>query len=81
MKRDERGRRSRNTLTVDLGIYGLPLLDACIDGLGQMIRSRGQVRRGRSPKRSEVIRFALKVLHMEIRGVANPLQKALDERL
>lgn len=76
MRRDNRERRVRNTLTVDLGISGLPLLDSCMDAVGTFRRARGKVS-GSPLKRGQVIGIALKCLHLVIQGVNDPLSKAL----
>jgi len=80
MKRDRRERRVRNTLTVDLGMSGLPLLDACMDSVRSLRLRRCKVS-GRPLKRSEVIRIALHVLHLVISGVPQPVDKAMEMEL
>lgn len=76
-KPDRRGRRVRNTLNVDLGLNGLPLLDACLDKLSHWRRAKAQVK-GSPMKRGEVIRIALQLLHLELLGESNTLKKAID---
>jgi len=77
MRRDPRERRVRNTLTVDLGTFGLPLLDGCMDGVRNLLASRHQFYKARKLKRGEVVRLALHVLKLTIEGKGEPLPEAL----
>ncbi len=77
--KDNRPKRCRNTLTVDLGLYGLPLLDACLGGLASWRRENGMTK-GRHVKRSEVIRDALRVLKVALEESPGLILKALNRK-
>lgn len=77
-KKDNRERRVRNTLTVDMGLNGLPLLDSCFDGIAQLRRAAANV----SPtglKRGQVVRLALWVLRYELSSEPHALLHALNQ--
>ena len=82
MKRreDTRGRRVRNTLTFDLGLNGLPLLDEC----EEMLKARLSMLKdplGRKLTRGTVIRIALRCLRVCCTDSTNPVKDAIKEEL
>lgn len=79
-KPDHRGRRMRNTLSVDLGVNGLPLLDACEDLLKARLSMYKNPRR-RKLTRGVVIRVALRCLRICASDSVNPIKDAIKEEL
>lgn len=77
MKKDRRERRVRNTLTVDLGLHGLPLLERCTEGVGKARREYGCVHGGKMT-RGRIVRIALELLSIEILAGNKNVKFAID---
>ena len=76
MRRDNRERRVRNTLTVDLGREWREQERFCTQSLGELARGLGMTDL-RVRNRGQLIRIALRLLVHTIKGESNPLGRSI----